>query len=104
MRSELPEAAPNQYPPGRCRADLGGCGRPLSTYNPYEVCGPCRVRAASNVDEAASEAEDAEAAAGGTLFAWERFPRRTPLRRGPLLVGATSEAPFPVNFPRGRVN
>lgn len=73
--------APNQYAvDGRCVE----CMRPLSRYNPYVVCGPCRVRLASGVADAVTVAENDDDAK--IIFAWERFPRREPVRRGPLLA------------------
>jgi hypothetical protein len=84
---DLPHDAPPQHGPGQCRLDLGGCGRPLSTYNPYVVCGPCRVRLAAEIArEEAAEAEAAEEAVGVKEFAWERFPKRHVVRRGALLA------------------
>ena len=64
--------------------DLGGCGRLLSRYNPYVVCGPCRVRLANDVADEVGAAEIAEDAAP-IVFAWERFPRRHVVRYGALL-------------------
>jgi hypothetical protein len=77
----VPVNAPPQYGTGRCRIELGGCGRPLSTYNPYVVCGPCRVRLASTVDDDSDNAELIERE--GQV--WERFPKRGVARRGALL-------------------
>jgi hypothetical protein len=77
MKSPEPTDAPNQYGPGRCTE----CQRPLSRYNPYVVCGPCRVRLADNIAREIAVAEYME----DRGFAWELFPKREPVWRGPLL-------------------
>jgi hypothetical protein len=78
-RSDLPEEAPNQYSTGdRCIE----CARPLSRYNPYVVCGPCRMRIAADVVDDYVEDDAPELQYG---YLWERFAKRTPLRRGSLL-------------------
>lgn len=84
-RSDLPEIAPNQYGVGRrCMA----CPTVLSRYNRYTVCGPCRVRMSLMipVNEVAF-AKDVEDCG----FVWERFPKREPVRRGPLLTDTVAE-------------
>lgn len=80
--SDLP---PNQYTVGdRCEVDLGGCGRPLSRYNPYVVCGPCRVKLASTAVDVVEDMDAEEPRP--IVFAWERLPKRDVVRRGPLLA------------------
>lgn len=74
---------PAQHMPGQLCTN--GCGTKLSIYNPYTVCGPCRVRLAEAMSDAELKAaEEAERAADG-LMVWERYPRREVVRRGPLL-------------------
>lgn len=64
--SELEVEAPEQFAVGeRCDVAASGCGRPLSRYNPYTVCGPCRMRL-------------------GAWLVTDSFPRRVPVRRGAL--------------------
>lgn len=37
--------APPQFGVGEaCSARAGGCGKPLSRYNPFAVCSACRIR------------------------------------------------------------
>ena len=63
-----PVRRPPQYGiDGRCTQ----CCRPLSRYNPYVVCGPCRVRMAALIPAEIASREEPD----GT-FVWERFPRR----------------------------
>lgn len=52
------------------------CGKPLSRYNPYEVCGPCRVKLAPTLGL------QPEGQAGDELegLAWERFKRRPQIK------------------------
>lgn len=72
---------PLQYSTGdRCTE----CALPLSMYNPYQVCGPCRHRISTHTPPELLEEEAADNAEGRS-FLWERFPRRRALRRGPLL-------------------
>lgn len=56
---------------GRCIE----CMAFLSRYNPYQVCGPCRVRLAAAIPQKiAAAAETAERSE--PTFVWERFPKR----------------------------
>jgi len=65
------ERMPPQYEVGaRCTE----CMCPLSRYNPYVVCGPCRMKLANML------ADDDE-----SEYSWEKFERRPAVRRGPLL-------------------
>lgn len=73
-----PGAAPLQYPLG----DVCTCGARLSRYNPYVVCGPCRVRIASDITDDFVEDDDT---AAHTPYVWERFDKRRAVRRGSLL-------------------
>lgn len=83
-RYDLPAEAPNQY---RVGEQCSECRKPLSRYNPYRVCGPCRVKASAAIAAKDVEAEMAEAERTGShSFAWERFPKRTAVRRGPLMM------------------
>lgn len=76
---ELDEA-PRQYPEGRCTA----CKRPLSMYNQYEVCGPCRVTISTNITH--DYAEDAPEKPDHwrdyePRYELERFKKRKPIPR-----------------------
>lgn len=71
----LDDEAPRQYSPDeKCEH----CKRPLSRYNPYTVCGPCRVRVVGRL--ALGETRP------GRGRGWESFKRRAPVRRGPMLA------------------
>jgi hypothetical protein len=84
----VPENAPQQYALNdRCRE----CGGPLSRYNPYVVCGACRVRISARIAPGAIDAAECECHTVACTcgyddrFPWERFPKRKPVRRGALL-------------------
>lgn len=80
--SEVPEDAPNQYG----EADVcNPCGRPLSRYNPYVTCGPCRVRIAQDIVDDFDE-DDALERYPVVSYIWERFAKRQPIKRGPLML------------------
>jgi hypothetical protein len=64
----MPQA---QYTPGEPCVQ---CRRPLSRYNPYAVCGPCRVKLMPTLSLNAALAAHAAAETG--TEEWDRFPRR----------------------------
>jgi predicted amidophosphoribosyltransferase len=69
---------PLQYGEGTCTE----CQRPLSIYNRFVVCGPCRYRLSYTI---AQEVEDENDPTGGErTFVWETFGERKPVRRGQL--------------------
>lgn len=61
---------------GRCVK----CGNPLSRYNPYTVCGPCRVRIAEQ------EAIALQSISEEQSHDWERFERREPVQEPPIIL------------------
>lgn len=70
----LTTETPLQYAVGQ---PCDECGNPLSRYNPYTVCGPCRRKLV--LDTSAEMAQTSHEA----YAPWERH-LRVPVRRGPL--------------------
>lgn len=88
-KSDFPvDEAPAQYRVGELCKE---CRLPLSRYNPYIVCGPCRVRICTNIVDDYEEDDPRGDDGPGydwrapTSYVWERFPRRVEVRRGSLL-------------------
>lgn len=75
-----PEDGPLQYTVGQPCAE---CQYPLSRYNPYVVCGPCRMRLAEAM--AGMPEDDYNTHSVTFVFPWERFAKRKPVRQGSLL-------------------
>lgn len=72
------DSAPYQYPAQRCDS----CNRPLSRYNGYTTCGPCRYRIATNiVDDYYELAEEQPDSWRDTepIYHRDRFKRRLPI-------------------------
>lgn len=75
------DPAPNQYPVG---VPCASCNRPLSRYNGYTICGPCRYRIATTiVDDYAEDQLDAPDHWSDTepVYKFDRFPKRRPVQR-----------------------
>lgn len=79
---DLPGEAPPQYPLGQ---PCNECGRPLSRYNPYVTCGPCRMRLSCRIATEIAEDDAGDSHGDDKSFVWDRFPKRKAVRRGPLL-------------------
>lgn len=80
------QGAPHQYAVGRKCSE---CPTILSRYNPYTICGACRVRI---VAQGPREWDGDLTDPGVEPFPWEG-QEREPVRRGPLLDETALDGP-----------
>jgi uncharacterized Zn finger protein (UPF0148 family) len=87
-RADDVDPSPYQYPPG---VPCDKCGRPLSRYNGYTTCGPCRYRIATDIVDDYYEDEPEKPDSWRDrepIFSLERFKRRKPIPRDETLTEA----------------